>query len=71
MPGKVVTLNVKEGEAFRRGAVLVVLEVMKIDLAVRSECDGTAAAVRVAPGDRVEEGDTLVVLERPAQPTDP
>ena len=62
LPGKVVAVYVGEGDAFVRGDVLVVLEAMKIELAVKATSDGVARAVPVAPGDRVEEGDTLVVV---------
>ena len=62
LPGKVVAVHVGEGDAFARGDVLVVLEAMKIELAVKAARDGVARAVPVAPGDRVEEGDTLVVV---------
>lgn len=62
LPGKVVAVYVGEGDAFVRGDVLVVLEAMKIELAIKAARDGVARAVPVAPGDRVEEGDTLVVV---------
>ena len=62
LPGKVVAVHVGKGDAFVRGDVLVVLEAMKIELAVKAVRDGVATAVPVAPGDRVEEGDTLVVV---------
>ena len=62
LPGKVVAVYVGEGDAFVTGDILVVLEVMKIELAVKATSDGVARAVPVAPGDRVEEGDTLVVV---------
>jgi len=43
--------------------VLVVLEAMKMEHSLSAPWAGTVAAVAVKPGDRVEEGVELVVLE--------
>jgi acetyl-CoA carboxylase biotin carboxyl carrier protein len=36
---------------------------MKMEMPVEAEDDGTVAAIEVAEGQAVSEGDTLVVLE--------
>ncbi len=51
------------GDEVGIGAVLVVLESMKMEIPVESPVAGRIAEVRVAPEDRVEEGDVLLVVE--------
>ncbi len=69
LPGTVAAVSIAEGDTFRRGDVLVVLEAMKVEIAIRAEGAGTARTVTVQPGDRVEEGATLVkVAALPANP---
>jgi 3-methylcrotonyl-CoA carboxylase alpha subunit len=60
MPGKIVAVNARAGEAVRRGQVLVVLEAMKMEHALAAGADGLVEAVRARPGLQVAEGDLLV-----------
>ena len=62
LPGTVAAVHIAEGDTFRRGDVLVVLEAMKVEIAIRAEGAGTARGVTVQPGDRVEEGAILVTV---------
>jgi acetyl-CoA carboxylase biotin carboxylase subunit len=62
MPGKVLLLPVSVGQEVKRGAVLVVLEAMKMEHAVSAPRDGVVAEVRVQKGDQVEADAVLVVL---------
>jgi pyruvate carboxylase len=62
MPGKVVKLNVKPGDAVRAGEVLVVTEAMKMETNVKAKGDCTIAEVRFQEGQKVEKEDLLVVL---------
>ncbi|MDE2304679.1 MAG: pyruvate carboxylase [Gammaproteobacteria bacterium] len=62
MPGTVSTVAVRVGQAIRRGDVLVTLEAMKMEAAVRAERDGTVAEVLVRPGQAVDTKDLLVVF---------
>ncbi|MEZ4269765.1 MAG: biotin/lipoyl-containing protein, partial [Myxococcota bacterium] len=66
MPGKVLDLKVAPGDLVVRGQVLVVVEAMKMEHAVKSPRDGTVARVGVAVGDMVNPGTPLVVLEEVA-----
>jgi len=63
IPGRVVSVDVAEGDAVDRGGRLLVLEAMKMQNELRAPRAGTVARVAVAPGQTVELGDLLVVLE--------
>ena len=63
MPGTVVRVGVAKGATVEVGQMLVVLEAMKMEHAVRAGVDGTATEVRVAVGDQVEDGAVLVVVD--------
>ncbi len=63
MPGTVVTVAVKDGQKVQRGDVLLTLEAMKMEAAVRAERDGEVAEVLAKPGQHVEAKDLLVVLK--------
>lgn len=62
MPGKVVSVAVASGDTVEAGQVLVVLEAMKMETAVKSSAAGTVTAVHVAPGDTVDGGAVLVEI---------
>jgi acetyl-CoA carboxylase carboxyltransferase component len=61
--GAVVAIEVEVGQAVRAGAVLVLLESMKMEVPVQAPCDGVVAGVQVAVGDAVDEGTALVELD--------
>jgi 3-methylcrotonyl-CoA carboxylase alpha subunit len=63
MPGVVTLLQAKPGEEVEAGAVLLVMEAMKMEHAIRAPHDGRVKAFRCAPGDQVKEGDLLVEFE--------
>ena len=63
MPGKVVKVNVKAGDAVKAGQTLLVLEAMKMEQATRSPTDGVVKSVAVREGDQVTAGQVLVTLE--------
>ena len=63
MPGHVLDVKVAPGAEVAAGAVLVVLEAMKMEHSLAAPWAGTVKSVSVKPGDRVEEGADLVLLE--------
>jgi biotin carboxyl carrier protein len=63
MPGKVVRILVREGDAVEAGQGLVVVEAMKMENEIASPKAGRILAVRVEPGRPVEAGATLCVVE--------
>ena len=63
MPGMVVTVAIKAGDRIRKGQKLLALEAMKMETAINADLDGKVREVLVAPGNRVETGDLLVVID--------
>ena len=62
MPGIVTTVSVVAGAKVKRGEVLLTLEAMKMETAVRAESDGEVAEVLARAGQPVDVKDLLVVL---------
>ena len=60
MPGLVVAVPVTVGQHVEKGTVLLILESMKMQNELRAPRSGTIARLRVAPGDRVENKETLM-----------
>lgn len=63
IPGKVVSVYVKAGDAVKARSVVAVMEAMKMEQPIASPADGTVKEVCVAAGDKVKSGDVLIVLE--------
>jgi biotin carboxyl carrier protein len=63
MPGKVLAVNVRPGEAVRLGQEICVLEAMKMEQSIRAAVDGTVKAVHVQPQQQVSADELLVELE--------
>src|SRR5436190_19022319 len=61
MPGKVVRVLVKAGDAVQARQPIVVVEAMKMENELRAERDGTVAELHAREGLRVEAGSLLVV----------
>jgi biotin carboxyl carrier protein len=60
MPGLVVTILVDEGQAIKKGQVLLILESMKMQNELKSPRDGVIGRVRIKPGETVEQKQTLL-----------
>lgn len=63
MPGAIVRVLVEAGQDVGEGDVLLVVEAMKMENEFKAPFAGTVVSVDVNPGDAVESGTTLVVLE--------
>ena len=62
LPGSVVSINVKAGDAVKAGQQLAVIEAMKMENEILAPADGTVAAVHVSAGQAVQQGDALIDL---------
>jgi biotin carboxyl carrier protein len=63
MPGKVIAVRVEQGSAVAEGQILVLMEAMKMEHALRAPFAGTVREVRAAPGDQVDAAQVLVVVD--------
>ena len=63
MPGKVVRVQTETGAAVEKGVGLVVVEAMKMQNEMKSPRDGIVVSINVKPGDTVNAGDVLAVVE--------
>ncbi|WP_150236366.1 acetyl/propionyl/methylcrotonyl-CoA carboxylase subunit alpha [Nocardiopsis quinghaiensis] len=63
MPGTVLDVPVRVGQAVRAGTPLAVVEAMKMEHSVTSPVDGTVATVAVRPGASVPMDAVLVTVE--------
>jgi biotin carboxyl carrier protein len=60
MPGLVVTILVEEGQAIKKGQVMLILESMKMQNELKSPRDGVIGRLRVKAGETVEQKQTLL-----------
>jgi len=63
MPGKVLEVKAKAGQAVKRGEPLVVLEAMKMEHTLAAPRDGIVAEVGATAGTQTAEGVVLVKLQ--------
>jgi 3-methylcrotonyl-CoA carboxylase alpha subunit len=63
MPGRVVVVRAAKGDTVVAGQELLVIEAMKMELALKAPRDGVVASVDAAAGDFVEADTVLVSLE--------
>jgi len=63
MPGKVVKVHVEAGAEVEKGVGVVVVEAMKMQNEMKSPRAGIVVSVNVKPGDTVNAGDVLFVLD--------
>jgi 3-methylcrotonyl-CoA carboxylase alpha subunit len=63
MPATVLKILVKAGERVLKGATLLVVEAMKMELPLRAPAEGVVTAVNCREGDLVQPDATLVDVE--------
>jgi 3-methylcrotonyl-CoA carboxylase alpha subunit len=63
MPGRIVLLEVSEGDSVEAGARIAVLEAMKMEQALTAPVAGIVRDLAVAQGEQIEEGMVLCSLE--------
>lgn len=62
MPGVVVEVLVKPGQAVEQGDIVVILESMKMQNEFKAPRSGQVHLVRVAPGDKVEQNGVMLTI---------
>jgi biotin carboxyl carrier protein len=60
MPGKVLDILIKKGQAVAKGDGLLILEAMKMENLLKAEQDGTIKSVNVSVGEVVEKNNILI-----------
>jgi 3-methylcrotonyl-CoA carboxylase alpha subunit len=66
MPGKIVSVPVKAGDAVTKGQPVVALEAMKMEHALTAPFDGIVETIDVTPGDQVAADAVLAVVKASA-----
>jgi 3-methylcrotonyl-CoA carboxylase alpha subunit len=67
MPGRIIVVEVREGQTVTKGQKLVTLEAMKMEHSLTAPFDGTVAELKVTQGDQVQLEALLARIE-PATP---
>ena len=62
LPGGIIEVSVKEGQAVKAGQKVAVIEAMKMENEIQAPADGTVTAVLVGKGDSVLEGAPVVKI---------
>lgn len=62
LPGVIVEISVKEGQAVKAGQKVAVLEAMKMENEIPAPKDGTITAIHVQKGDSILEGAPVVSI---------
>ena len=67
IPGKVVTVEVNEGDEVVEGQVILILEAMKMQNEIQAPVSGTVVSVQCEEGQAIEANIPLVVIEPVAE----
>ena len=62
LPGTIMQIFVKQGDAVKKGDKLLMYEAMKMENNLLAEADGTITAINCRQGDNVLQGDVLIVI---------
>jgi biotin carboxyl carrier protein len=63
IPGRVVDISAKPGTEVKKGDTVMVLESMKMQVAVKAHKDGSVKEIKVKQGTSVARNDVLAVIE--------
>ena len=62
LPGVIIEISVKEGQAVKAGQKVAVLEALKMENEIAAPADGVVTSIRVAKGDSLQEGDEIMKI---------
>ena len=60
--GKVLSVNVKVGDAVKKGQLVAVIEAMKLENEIFASAEGTVKEIRASVGATVDNKDALIIL---------
>jgi urea carboxylase len=60
-------IKVEAGQAVAKGETLVIMEAMKMEIAVVADCAGTVVSIHGKPSAGARAGDTLLLLRPEAR----
>lgn len=63
MPGSVIEVQVEVGQKVEKGAPLIVISAMKMEMVVQAPVAGTVKSIDIKPGMKVEGDDLLATIE--------
>ncbi len=63
IPGRVISISVNKGDHVQKGDNIVVLESMKMQVAIKSHKDGVIKELKVNEGQSISRNDVVAVLE--------
>jgi len=63
IPGKIISINVEEGNEIKKGDIFCVLESMKMQVSVKSHKDGVVKNIKIKEGNSVNKNDILAEIE--------
>jgi biotin carboxyl carrier protein len=63
IPGRVVSINLRAGDQINKGDSIIVLESMKMQVAVKAHKDGQISDIKVKVGDTVSRNDVVALIE--------
>ncbi len=63
IPGRVVSVNVSQGDNVKKGDIVCVLESMKMQVSIKSHKDGVVKSLKVKQGTSVAKNDVLAEIE--------
>lgn len=63
IPGRVVSINVSQGDAVKKGDVICILESMKMQVSIKSHKDGKVRLLKIKQGASVAKNDVLAEIE--------
>ncbi|MGI0087997.1 MAG: acetyl-CoA carboxylase biotin carboxyl carrier protein subunit [Nitrosotalea sp.] len=63
IPGRIVSINVSQGDNVKKGDIVCVLESMKMQVSIKSHKDGVIKSLKIKQGASVAKNDVLAEIE--------
>lgn len=63
MAGKIIALNIAEGQTVEEDDEILIIEAMKMETPIYAPQDGKIASLKVKEGDELEEDDLIAIIE--------